>query len=210
MLDVVPNVARVYRRVLVVGIDFSRGTDGKADSSVFIDKAAHMVSFLRPARTTDGGDIKIHLCAFAIKENCVVLARIIPRRSATGFVAPDDFVHEVLFAENLVQHQPELRAHAIVDVQIQRAALAEQLPRAGKDDPHPVEVSGFLHRVRIGRQRQLRMPRAYLAVKHVACSKWRIQIDHLYTTSIGVKQVVQRIFRARKNEFARAAVCVPL
>lgn len=33
VLDVVPNVAREDGRVLIIGVDFTRGTDGEADTS---------------------------------------------------------------------------------------------------------------------------------------------------------------------------------
>lgn len=134
-----------------------------------------------------------------------MLARIILRGSAAGFIAPDDLVHEVLFAEDFVQHQAEFRAHTIVDVQIQRAAFAKELARAGEHSFHPCKkISGLFHRVPISRQGQTRMVGGHLAVKHVSRAKRRVKVDHLHLAAIVLQQAGKRFFRLGKIKLARA------
>ena len=118
MLDVRPNVGRIDEGVLVIGVGLAVRADRKADASVVVDEALHVIAALRSARRADRGNVEQHLLALAVEEDRIVLSRIAARCASAGTICPDDFVYEVRFAENLVQEQPRLVRHAVIEVQI--------------------------------------------------------------------------------------------
>lgn len=159
VLDVCPNVCRVDRRVLIIGIELAAGANGKTDAPILVYIALHVITLLCAARLADGADVEIYFTALSVKENIVVFSRVIARAAPAGLIAPNDLVHEVAAAENLVQQQPEHSAHTVVDVQIQRARWRKHLVTAAQDYSHPIEVCFFRKRIRKRGERQRFLPR---------------------------------------------------
>ena len=105
VIDVGPHIRRIDGRVLVIGIQLPAGADGEAHAPALIHKALHVVAPFGAARRADGVDVEIDARAPAVEEDGVVLAREAARGAPAGLIAPDDLVHEVGAAEDLVQQQ---------------------------------------------------------------------------------------------------------
>ena len=118
VLNVRPHVRGIDRRILIIRIGLAAGADGEANAAILVHKTFHVVAPFRATGLAHGGDVEIDPVAFAVEKDVVVLSRIAAGAAAPGFIAPDDLVHKVLPAEDFIQQQTELRAHAVVDMQV--------------------------------------------------------------------------------------------
>ena len=198
-----PNVRRIDEIVLIIGVQLAVGADGEAHPSVLVHELLHVVAAFRPPGLAYGGDVEIHLAALAIEEDGVMLAREEAGGPAAGLVAPDDLVHEVVLAEDLVQQEPELGAHAPVDMQVEAPGGGEKGVAAGEDGPHPFEILPLGHVV--PKQGDVLFS---LALEGVPRAEGRIQIDELDLAAVLPDQGRQLLLGTGQKEGPGAAYVV--
>ena len=128
-----------------------------------------------------------------------MLAGIETSGSAAGFVAPDDLVHEVVWAEDIVQHQSELGAHAPIDMQVQAASGGKEGMAAGEDGTHPFEVFRLGHVVPEEGYPALLVLVA-LALEGIPRAEGRIEVDQLDFPLVFFDQFRKELFRTGQEE----------
>ena len=165
-----------------------------------------MVAAFRPARRAHGRDIEEHLRALTVEQYGIVLARIVARAAPAGLIRPDDLVHEIGFAEDFVQHQAQLRAHTVIDVQVQAAAVREKLPAGGQNAAHPFEVGALLQPVLKCGQFQTLFALSETQMKGIARAERRVKVDELYRAAVFIDQPVEHALGARMDKASGAAV----
>ncbi len=195
MFDVRPDVGGVDQGIFIIGIGLAVRADREADASVLVNEALHVVAALRTAGGAHRLDVEQHLFALAVKQDRIVLSRIAARGAPAGAVRPDDLVHEVRFAEDLIKQHPRLVRHAVVEMQIDRSARVEQLVTALEDPAEPFDVVRFIELVLVKNDGLRLLALADLHLERFTRAKRRIEIDQPHAALIALDQRFERVLR---------------
>ena len=205
MLNVRPNVGRVDRRILIICVCFAAGTYGEAQLAVFVHGALHVVALHGAARHANGGYVKIRLGAFSVKQNVVMLARVVAHGAAAAFVRPNNLVLEAAFAEYFVQHKAYARAHAVIYMHIYGACVFEQVMAKGEYAAHHFKVAGGVHTVAVCGDFHLFAHARQLYGKAIPRAEGRVDVYKIDRVRIFLPKLLRHSLHGAKYEFARAA-----
>ena len=181
--------------------------------------ALHVVAAHIHAADRNRFQIEIIFFRLPVEENDVMLAAEELAGAAAGLIGPDDFIEEIVLAEDLVHQEAQARVHAEIDVKINHAGIAQKFFGSGDHFAHEgqigldVEVVLIrLHDQRAGTGFPLLLAHAHAHGKAVAGAEGRIEIDQLNLSRIFFCQGRQKLQHIAHAHFARrtcAALLLP-
>ncbi len=108
--DVRPHIPGVDQIIIIVPIHFAAAADASVTAAVFIHVPAHVILSIILPGNPHLGNVEANIFPTGVEQNGIMLPAEALGGSAAAFVSPNDFVHEVFFAEDVIADHAAIRS----------------------------------------------------------------------------------------------------